>query len=146
MLAPISCVLFPYVPYPYRLEFCEREELALPIYEYQCEACGNQFETIQKFTEDPLKDCESCGEPKLRKLISPVAFHLKGSGWYETDFKNKGSGPAAASDEATKSEKSEASSDSAEKPQSDKLKTSEKSTETASKKQDTSNTQSTSAS
>lgn len=122
----------------------------MPIYEYQCEACGNQFETIQKFTEAPLQDCESCGEPKLRKLISPVAFRLKGSGWYETDFKNKGSSTDASNptstDEETKSGKSDASSDSAEKPQSDTSKTSEKSTDTASKKQDKSNTQSTSAS
>ena len=60
----------------------------MPIYEYECNACRHGFESIQKLSESPLVDCPECGEPELRKKISAVAFRLKGSGWYETDFKS----------------------------------------------------------
>lgn len=60
----------------------------MPIYEYQCAACGHHFDTIQKFCEEALIHCPVCGEPSLKKLISAAAFHLKGTGWYTTDFKN----------------------------------------------------------
>lgn len=60
----------------------------MPIYEYECKACGHTFDTIQSFSEEPLTDCPVCKEPALKKLISASAFHLKGSGWYVTDFKN----------------------------------------------------------
>ncbi len=59
----------------------------MPIYEYQCEACGHDFETLQKISEAPLTRCPQCGKESLKKLISASAFRLKGSGWYETDFK-----------------------------------------------------------
>ena len=59
----------------------------MPIYEYQCDACEHKFEKLQKISDDPLKDCPVCSEPKLNKLVSAAAFRLKGSGWYETDFK-----------------------------------------------------------
>ncbi len=59
----------------------------MPIYEYQCGACEHKFEKLQKISDDPLKDCPACNEPKLNKLVSAAAFRLKGSGWYETDFK-----------------------------------------------------------
>lgn len=59
----------------------------MPIYEYQCEACGHDFETLQKISDAPLTTCPACGEDKLKKLISASAFRLKGGGWYETDFK-----------------------------------------------------------
>ncbi|HWP01096.1 MAG TPA: zinc ribbon domain-containing protein [Methylococcus sp.] len=59
----------------------------MPIYEYQCQSCGNQLEAIQKVSEDPLKDCPACGQPELSKLVSAAGFRLKGGGWYETDFK-----------------------------------------------------------
>ncbi|MRI35326.1 FmdB family transcriptional regulator [Endozoicomonas sp. OPT23] len=59
----------------------------MPIYEYQCGSCGEAKEAIQKFSDAPLTDCESCGEPELKKLLSAPAFRLKGGGWYETDFK-----------------------------------------------------------
>ena len=59
----------------------------MPIYEYQCEACGHVFETLQRLSEDPLKECPECGKPALNKLVSASAFRLKGGGWYETDFK-----------------------------------------------------------
>lgn len=60
----------------------------MPIYEYSCKKCGN-FETMQRITEDPLKKCPTCGA-KVTKLISHSAFHLKGSGWYMTDYGKNG--------------------------------------------------------
>ena len=64
----------------------------MPIYEYQCDQCKHKLEIIQKISDEPLKFCPECGEETLRKLISSVSFRLKGTGWYETDFKNKGKG------------------------------------------------------
>ena len=65
-----------------------RTEQSVPIYEYQCQACGYEFETIQKMSDPKLKDCPECEAAALVKKISAVAFRLKGSGWYETDFKS----------------------------------------------------------
>ena len=59
----------------------------MPIYEYQCESCRHQLEALQKLSEAPLTRCPACGESALKKLMSASAFRLKGSGWYETDFK-----------------------------------------------------------
>ena len=59
----------------------------MPIYEYACNSCAHRFETIQKAAENPLRDCPECGESTLKKLLSAPVFRLKGSGWYETDFK-----------------------------------------------------------
>ena len=61
----------------------------MPIYEYQCDDCGHQLETLQKISEEPLKTCPQCHHDSLRKRVSAAAFRLKGTGWYETDFKNK---------------------------------------------------------
>ena len=62
----------------------------MPIYEYRCDKCGHEFETIQKISESPLETCPECTENALRKKVSAAGFRLKGGGWYETDFK-KGS-------------------------------------------------------
>ena len=59
----------------------------MPIYEYQCQACGNEHEALQKMSAAPLVMCPACSEPELKKKISAAGFRLKGSGWYETDFK-----------------------------------------------------------
>lgn len=59
----------------------------MPIYEYACGACEHRFETIQRASEEPLKDCPACGASALKKLLSAPVFRLKGGGWYETDFK-----------------------------------------------------------
>lgn len=59
----------------------------MPIYEYECEACSNKLEKLQKISDEPLKVCPECNQPKLNKLVSAAGFRLKGSGWYETDFK-----------------------------------------------------------
>lgn len=67
----------------------------MPIYEYQCAACGGVVEKWQKMSEEPLTTCSSCGGG-LSKLISNCAFHLKGSGWYVTDYSGNRSGAAAS--------------------------------------------------
>jgi putative FmdB family regulatory protein len=75
----------------------------MPIYEYECGSCGEVIEKWQKFSDAPLSTCESCGG-NLHKLISHSSFHLKGSGWYVTDYAGKKSG-------ISDSEKSESSPD-----------------------------------
>ncbi|MBF2759963.1 MAG: zinc ribbon domain-containing protein [Ectothiorhodospiraceae bacterium AqS1] len=62
----------------------------MPIYEYECAGCGKRHEFIQKFSDPPKRKCPACGKSKLKKLISAAAFHLKGDGWYVTDFKDGG--------------------------------------------------------
>ena len=62
----------------------------MPIYEYECGACGERREFIQKFSDSPKRKCPDCGAHKLKRLMSAAAFHLKGSGWYVTDFRDKG--------------------------------------------------------
>ena len=62
----------------------------MPIYEYECGACGERREFIQKFSDSPKRKCPECGALKLKRLISAAAFHLKGNGWYVTDFRDKG--------------------------------------------------------
>ena len=70
----------------------------MPIYEYRCAACGHQQEFLQKVSDAPLTDCPKCGKPSLSKMLTAAGFQLKGSGWYATDFKNKGSAPAKSPD------------------------------------------------
>lgn len=60
----------------------------MPIYEYACAACGKRHEILQKMSEEPLTVCPDCGAHELRKLVSKAGFRLKGTGWYETDFKD----------------------------------------------------------
>jgi putative FmdB family regulatory protein len=60
----------------------------MPIYEYQCQACGHHLESLQKVSDAALRKCPECGKPKLKKLLSAPSFRLKGGGWYETDFKS----------------------------------------------------------
>lgn len=60
----------------------------MPIYEYECQACGHKKEVLQKISDAPLTKCPKCGKPELKKLISAAGFRLKGAGWYETDFKS----------------------------------------------------------
>ena len=59
----------------------------MPIYEYQCKECGHELDALQKISDPPLVDCPACNANQLRKKISAPQFRLKGSGWYETDFK-----------------------------------------------------------
>ena len=62
----------------------------MPIYEYQCRECGYRLDALQKMSDPLLSDCPECERPGLKKLVSAPHFRLKGSGWYETDFKNSG--------------------------------------------------------
>ncbi|MBB3330500.1 putative FmdB family regulatory protein [Halomonas campaniensis] len=72
----------------------------MPIYEYECKACGHRLEKLQKLSAAPLTDCPACEAPELSRLISAAGFRLAGGGWYETDFKAGGrknlAGDAAA--------------------------------------------------
>ncbi len=60
----------------------------MPIYEYKCRKCGKEFELFQGITDPALKSCKFCKGP-VNKLISMSSFHLKGSGWYVTDYSGK---------------------------------------------------------
>jgi putative FmdB family regulatory protein len=60
----------------------------MPFYEYQCENCGHDLEVMQKVSDARLKKCPECGKSTLKRLMSAPVFRLKGSGWYETDFKS----------------------------------------------------------
>lgn len=87
----------------------------MPIYEYRCESCGHELEKLQRMSDDRLVDCPLCNEPRLKRLISAVSFRLKGSGWYETDFKKDNQRNLAESDkpEPDKSESGKKESGSA---------------------------------
>lgn len=81
----------------------------MPLYEYQCDACGNRFEKIVKFSDPPLDACPKCGG-SVQKLMSSPAIQFKGSGWYITDYARKSSGDSSS---GTKTSSSKASSDTA---------------------------------
>lgn len=74
----------------------------MPIYEYRCNHCGHELETIQKLSEAPLTFCPACETEGLKKKISAAVFRLRGSGWYETDFKSDNKKNVAGDDSAEK--------------------------------------------
>ncbi len=90
----------------------------MPIYEYRCTACGHQLEIMQKLSDPELSECPSCERPELRKLISAVSFRLKGSGWYETDFKSSDRKKNVVKDDDSPANTSKPSGDSAADPAS----------------------------
>jgi|TARA_B110000116_G_C16767155_1_gene551450 putative FmdB family regulatory protein len=69
----------------------------MPLYEYQCDACGHRFERICKFSDPPLTVCPQC-DGVIRKLVSSPAIQFKGTGWYVTDYANKGRSGTEASE------------------------------------------------
>ena len=73
----------------------------MPIYEYRCGECGQEHEVLQKVSEPPLTECPACGKPALKKQLSAAGFHLKGSGWYATDFKGSAKKPEKAAETKT---------------------------------------------
>ena len=84
----------------------------MPIYDYKCSKCGHQMEVIQKISDDPKTVCPKCGNKSLKKLISAPSFRLKGSGWYETDFKTgKKKNIAKSDNESQNKQKSSDKSD-----------------------------------
>lgn len=78
----------------------------MPVYEYECSACGRRFEAMQKFSDPALSDCRNCGATGVRKVLAPAAFVLKGSGWYVTDYASPDRRKAAEA-EAPKKESAE---------------------------------------
>lgn len=84
----------------------------MPFYEYLCGACEHELEALQKISEEPLVFCPECGEKTLKKQISKAAFRLKGSGWYETDFKDSGKKKSADSSDTSKSSGKDSGTDS----------------------------------
>jgi len=118
----------------------------MPFYEYQCKQCGHQLEAMQKVNDAPLRKCPECGKSALQRLMSAPVFRLKGSGWYETDFKSDDEGkrnlagsddaePVKAADEKVSADKTDGKED---KPAPDKSadKAGDKGTESPVKKAD----------
>ena len=103
----------------------------MPIYEYQCGACGYRLEKLQKITDEPLVDCPDCSEKALIKLVSAAAFRLKGMGWYETDFKTGSKRNLVSDGKREESSSESASSDSTVKAPSSEKKSPEKDTSKA---------------
>lgn len=78
----------------------------MPIYEYRCESCEHKLEKLQRMSDGDLVDCPECEQPALKRLVSAAAFRLKGSGWYETDFKKDNKRNLAESSSTSNSDKS----------------------------------------
>ncbi len=83
----------------------------MPIYEYRCAACGHKDEHLQKVSDAPLTKCPACGKAKYQKQLSAAGFHLKGTGWYATDFKGGAKKSADKKTETKTDSKSETKSD-----------------------------------
>lgn len=83
----------------------------MPLYEYECDACGRRFELIRKFSDPPVEVCSVCGKSPVRRLPSSPAIQFKGSGWYITDYAQKGK--SAKSDSSTGDKPADAKSDTA---------------------------------
>lgn len=83
----------------------------MPIYEFECAKCSKIVEVFQKFSDKPLVKCQHCGG-KLHKLISQSTFHLKGTGWYVTDYANKAKSNSAAVKKSNKTKSSQTSNSS----------------------------------
>jgi putative FmdB family regulatory protein len=81
----------------------------LPTYEYRCGSCEHQFERFQRMSDEPVKECEKCGEP-VKRLLFPVAIQFKGSGFYTTDYARKSTMAAGGSRSESGSPSSESSS------------------------------------
>ena len=106
----------------------------MPIYEYRCNDCGHELEKLQRMNDDSLVDCPVCEAPALKRLISAASFRLKGSGWYETDFK-KGdkrnladSSPNSSSESSNNGKKSDGGGKSESKSSSESKTSSDKKT------------------
>ena len=87
----------------------------MPLYEYECEACGQRFEAIRKFSESDLDICSLCGKGPVRRLMSSPAIQFKGTGWYITDYSSKGKAGSESSG-SSKGETKKSDSGSSETP------------------------------
>lgn len=84
----------------------------MPIYEYACTACGHRLEAFQKMSDAPLTECPECKKATLEKWVSAAGFQLKGTGWYATDFRNKGKPETSSkqgSEQSTSTDKKDSS-------------------------------------
>ena len=105
----------------------------MPLYEYECAACGGRFELIRKFSDPPVETCTICGKTPVQRLMSSPAIQFKGSGWYITDYAQKGKGGKSDSTDTSTKDKSDsttsadgaAKSDTAAKPASSSSTTSD---------------------
>ena len=98
----------------------------MPLYEYECEACGKRFEKIQKFSDPPADVCVHCGKGPVRKLLSSPAIQFKGTGWYITDYAKKSSSEASSKSSTEGSSSSESKSSEAKPADSTAAKTTTK--------------------
>jgi len=98
----------------------------MPIYEYRCSECGQDHEVLQKVSESPLTECPACGKPALQKQLSAAGFHLKGSGWYATDFKGSGKKPVEKKADAKTEAKTEVKTETKSETKSAETKTESK--------------------
>lgn len=87
----------------------------MPIYEYVCNACGHEFEEWQKISDVPVQKCPVCSERKVERLVSLSTFHLKGTGWYVTDYAGKKSNGETSKRTSSESKKSSTSTSSESK-------------------------------
>jgi putative FmdB family regulatory protein len=92
----------------------------MPIFDYQCTACGHTFDVLQKVGEGVLRKCPECGKLKLKKLLAAPNFHLKGSGWYKTDFRDKPGAKVAGKDDGKSSDSKSSDSKADDKPAGEK--------------------------
>jgi putative FmdB family regulatory protein len=83
----------------------------MPIYEYRCKSCGNEYEHFQRISDDSKPVCTACGAGDVQRLMSLGAFHLKGAGWYVTDYKGKNAGNTSQKGEGHKGDGGESKSD-----------------------------------
>jgi putative FmdB family regulatory protein len=98
----------------------------MPLYEYECSACGRRFELIRRFSDPPADTCPVCGSGPVRKLQSSPAIQFKGSGWYITDYAKKDQKPGQKADDTSGSGDAAATKDTAAKDKTAKDKTKEK--------------------
>ena len=89
---------------PFNLLICNKGSLVVPIYEYECGSCGEEHEVIHGMSDGPLRKCPACGRLKLRRKISRSAFHLKGEGWYVTDYGKNGKKDSKQGEQESKSD------------------------------------------
>ena len=88
----------------------------MPLYEYQCDACGERFEVIRKFSDPPLTVCARCGQGPIERLLSSPAIQFKGAGWYITDYAKKAPPADCTADKADPKSKTESTDKSEAKP------------------------------
>jgi putative FmdB family regulatory protein len=103
----------------------------MPLYEYECDACGGRFELIQKFSDPAPDACRTCGKGPVQRLASSPAIQFKGSGWYITDYARKGgseegSGKSSAGESTSGSAESKADTSDKKGDKGDKGEKSEK--------------------